>query len=139
MSEPAFERIYAITNFYDVPREGIADYRGAPHLFDCEFSEDLDDYSDRYWLAPISQALADLAAEQSEIFHRWRAAFDRGDVPNQSWPLAADRPRHAELEAQLEGKLTLDRAQAFVKTALFRMKGYPILLDIPEVAWSDAD
>ena len=139
MSEPLLERIYAITYFHDRPREGIANYRGEPHLFECEFSEELDDYSNRYWLAPISQALADLAAERSEIFHRWRAAFDRGEVPNESWVLPPDRPRYAELDAQLEGKLALNREHAFVKVGQFSMKGYPILLDIPEVAWSDAE
>ena len=43
MSRP-FERVYAVTNFLDQVRNGIAAFDGVPHTFDAVFVEADDEY-----------------------------------------------------------------------------------------------
>ena len=43
-----FERVHTMTDYYDGPRQGVADYQGHPHAYHCEWSEDDDSYADTY-------------------------------------------------------------------------------------------
>jgi hypothetical protein len=36
----AFERVHTMTDYYDGPRGGIADFRGTPHLYESEWRDD---------------------------------------------------------------------------------------------------
>lgn len=40
-----FETVHILTDWYDGPRRGIADYRGRPHLFESEWSDGKDSTS----------------------------------------------------------------------------------------------
>ena len=53
---PEFEVVYRVDDYYDGVREGIADFRGAPHRFRC-LGWDLphrDPDEDRFHLTPVS-------------------------------------------------------------------------------------
>jgi hypothetical protein len=55
------------------PIEGIANFEGNPHHFQCEFDNDADEYCDVYSLTPISTATLRLAIEKWQIWLRWSA------------------------------------------------------------------
>jgi hypothetical protein len=43
-----FERAHTVTDFYDGPRAGVADYCARPHYYSCEWDEHADDYADTF-------------------------------------------------------------------------------------------
>ena len=57
------ERVYSISNFYDGPKEGIADYAGRPHHYLCEWDEALDDYATTFTLAPVDANTMEIALQ----------------------------------------------------------------------------
>lgn len=118
------ERVYTIFNYYDGPREGIADVEGKPHVYKCQFSEADDDWTDCFWLMEIDQALFELAKEQHEIFLRWRAEFDRGNVRLESGPaLPADCSRFAELKSAIGNRFDIVPERSITKRARFTSNG----------------
>ena len=34
-----FEEVFTVTEYYDGPRQGIANFTGKPHFYDCIFDE----------------------------------------------------------------------------------------------------
>ena len=97
--KPGFEEVFTVTDYYDGPRGGIANFNGEPHLYDCIFAEP--DYSNLYRLTPVSHELFLLALEDWAIWKRWERAFNAGEVNHDSHPaLPAERDRH--LHARLE-------------------------------------
>ena len=114
------ERVHTVWNYYDGPREGIADFQGKPHLYKCQFSEANDDWTDLFWLMPIDEELLAIAREQHAIFLRWRAEFDQGHVPIKSHPaLPVDRVRYNELQAALGDRLQLQPQRSITQRARF--------------------
>ena len=100
----AFERVHTVTDYYDGPIEGVADYRGAPHLYVAEFDDKAGDYSSVFRLTPISPAAFGFLMEGWKIWRRWEAAVHAGAAPQESHPaLPEDRLRHEEL-----GRLAAD-------------------------------
>jgi hypothetical protein len=77
----AFEPVLGYLGWWDCPRSGVALVGGQPYYFDCEFSEELDEYPDTFRLWPISGD--DLADELEiwEAFAAWRDQFDSGRRP----------------------------------------------------------
>jgi hypothetical protein len=101
------ERIHSVWDFYDIPREGIADFQGRPHIYKCQFSEVDDDWTNLFWLMEVDRELFVLDLERAAIFSRWREEFKRGNVPG--YPaLPADQARLAELDDALKNRLHLD-------------------------------
>jgi hypothetical protein len=81
VSYGALEAILSYYSWWDCPRSGVATVDGQPYYFDCPFSEELDDYPDRYRLWPLSD---DELADQLEVwqmFASWRDQFDSGLHP----------------------------------------------------------
>ena len=37
------EPVYTVEDYYDGPREGVADFQGKSHVYKCQFSETDDD------------------------------------------------------------------------------------------------
>lgn len=97
----AFERVYTMTDFYDGPRGGIADYRGAPHLYASMFDDD-----DTFELQPVDAETLALALEDWAIWLRWEEAFKDGLVTIASHPaLPEERARHDEIKPLLAARL----------------------------------
>ena len=103
------ERVYTVTDFYDCPRGGVADFEGAPHSYALEWDDDADDYADTYRLRPISDATLKLVLECWVLWERWARAFHAGAATLETHPaLPEDRARYFELKALLEPDLRID-------------------------------
>jgi hypothetical protein len=75
-----FEEVLAWLDWWDCPRFGAALIHGVPFLFDCQFSEELDEYPDEYEVWPAS---VDELRDVLEVFDRftaWRKRFDADEV-----------------------------------------------------------
>jgi hypothetical protein len=121
-----FETVHTLTDWYDGPRRGIADYRGRPHLFESEWrdGEDLD--ADTFLLMPVDADTFALALEDWAIRRRWETAFYQGRATEETHPaLPEERGRHEDLERLLDGRLAVDPARAVRATAEFRVRPDP--------------
>lgn len=121
-----FEIVYTVTDWYDGPRRGIANYQGKPHLFESEWrdGENLD--ADTFLLVPIEPEVFALALEDWRIWRRWEAAFHQGKTLQETHPaLPEDRNRHEQLINLLEGRLIVDMTKAMRRKAEFRASNGP--------------
>ena len=66
--KPGYEHVHTVTEYYDGPRKGIADYRGEPNLYECIFDELKDDYSESFRLAPLDAETFRMAMEDWVIW-----------------------------------------------------------------------
>jgi hypothetical protein len=95
-SDADFEDVLCWSGWWDCPRFGVALIAGVPHFFDCQFSDELEDYPDEYQIWPASEAEL---ADELEVFGRfaaWRRRFDAGEVTGPHYGddgLAAQRVR----------------------------------------------
>ena len=100
------EQVYTMTDYYDGPRCGMADFLGRPHLYRSLWADIDHERDDVFELFPVDQELFELALEDWAIWRRWRAAFDRGEVSVDSHPaLPADRNRQEEIDKILKPQL----------------------------------
>ncbi len=94
------EAVHTVTDYYDSPRRGIADFYGRPHAYQSLWDNFEDDWSDAFLLQPIHDETFRLAMEDWEIWHRWKSAFHSGRTTLETHPaLPADRHRHDEVAA----------------------------------------
>lgn len=101
-----FECVHTMTDYWDGPREGIANLRGAPHAYRSPFNESIDDYEHWFELRPIDEATFALALEDWAIWLRWEEAYHAGLADLSTHPaLPADRSRHDELASILAARL----------------------------------
>lgn len=100
----SYERVYTMTDYYDGPRGGIANFHGTPHAYASLFEED--GYADVFELRPVDDETLRLALEDWEIWLRWDDAHNAGIVNLDTHPaLPADRTRHDEIEPILVARL----------------------------------
>jgi hypothetical protein len=126
--KPDFELVYTVTEYYDGPRQGVANFKGQPHFYDCGFSEEQDDYSDLYRLTPIPRQVLELAIEDWAIWKRWEMAFYTGKVTMDSHPaLPEERARHEEIDAILGKALKTDPDNCVIQAGSFEVIGTPVL------------
>jgi hypothetical protein len=105
---PPWERVWTVTDFYDGPRRGIADFDGAPHLYVSDHDSLHDDHDDVYRLAPVDAEVFALALEDWRIWLRFEDAYRLGRVTLADHPALPDeRTRHHELERRLAGRLEI--------------------------------
>ena len=67
-----YEIVFTVSDYYDGPRSGIANYRGNPHYYECVFDDNNEEYSNIFQLMPVDEesfrlALEDWLARWSEI------------------------------------------------------------------------
>jgi hypothetical protein len=114
------DKVHTVIDFFDRPRSGLADFEGAPHVYDCIFDEARDEYSERYRLIPTDRELAGLMKESWKIWLRWSNARHQGRTPLETHPtLPRDRARHDEIAARMATLPQPDMARAIVKQGLF--------------------
>lgn len=122
--KPGYEIVFTVTEYYDGPRKGIADYQGKPHLYECLFDEAADNYSQSFLLTPLDQESFDLAMEDWEIWRRWEDAFHSGKADKSTHPaLPHEARRHAELKQILEKSLVTDPKKALTRIGQFDVRG----------------
>jgi hypothetical protein len=126
--KPDFELVYTVTEYYDGPRQGVANFMGQPHFYDCVFSEACGDYSDLFRLTPIPSQVLELAREDWAIWERWETAFHEGKVTVASHPaLPEERARHEEIDAVLSKVLKTHSDNCIIRAGLFEADEYPAL------------
>jgi len=122
-SQPNFEEVFTVTDYYDGPRRGIANYNGLPHFYDSVFSDEKQDYTCLYRLTPISAEVFQLALEDWVIWRRWEHAFASGVTGRETHPaLPEDTDRHAQLESLLNGSLETNPTTNIVRAGRFTVK-----------------
>jgi hypothetical protein len=115
-----WERIFTITEYYDGPRQGVANFKGQPHFYDCIFDEGRSNYSDLYRLTPLAPHILDLAREDWAIWERWESAFNAGNTTRETHPaLPEDRVRYEEIRVALDPVLRTDNATCVIQAASF--------------------
>ena len=131
-----------MTYYYDGPRQGIANYLGSPHFYDCIFSDQKRDYTCMYHLTPMTDQVFRLALEDWAIWKRWEHAFKSGNTGMDTHPaLPEDEVRHREIEALLAERLKTDSSKSTVRAAKFLALrqsevGSGVLVDLL-VKWSE--
>src|SRR5258708_2878617 len=92
-----YERVFTVSDYYDGPRQGIADFHGKPHFYECIFDKVKVDYSDLFRLTPLNAETFNLAMEDWDI---WREdAYYAGKVDVDTHPaLPQDAIWHEELK-----------------------------------------
>jgi hypothetical protein len=73
---PGYDEVFTVTEYYDGPCQGIANFRGRAHFYD--FDEAKDDDSNLYRLTPVGLRILDLAMEDWAILEMWESAFHTG-------------------------------------------------------------
>jgi hypothetical protein len=133
-----FESVHTMTDYYDGPVRGVADYCGRPHLYEARWDDVREEFGPRFQLSPLDDATRDLAIEDWAIWLRWEAAFKAGLVDQASHPaLPSERARHVELQAELATRLVVDPARAFIMCGEFRWIPRPPCWPLAEVRWYD--
>jgi len=107
------EIVHTVTDYYDGPRGGIADYQGKPHIYNSLWDETADDWSDIFLLQPVDDETFRLAMEDWAIWCRWERAFHSGQTTKATHPALPDeQSRHNELSAILTPRLQVNPRQA---------------------------
>ncbi len=120
-TEPIYEQVYTITNYYDGILSGIADFQGSPHFYDCPFSKLGSGYEDYFLLRPIDDETFRLALEDWEIWSRWWYAIKSGTTTQNTHPaLPEDRARHDQIKSLLAERLITDNETDIRAYAKFR-------------------
>jgi hypothetical protein len=128
-----WESVFTVSDFFDGPRRGVANFGGKPHAYQSEFSDTNDEYSDRFLLMEIDPELFRLVMEDWAIWQRWLAAYRRGTASTDSHPaLPEDRMRHHQIEQLIGSRLHVEPTNCFVKRAKFRQAA-----EVWEVQWYD--
>jgi hypothetical protein len=116
-----FERVFTMTDYYDGPRRGIANYDGRPHAYDAPFSYWEARYADLYVLRAVDDEIFRLALEDWEIWLRWEAAFHAGTTTLDTHPaLPAERARYDEVARSLDARLAALTSPVIHVRATFR-------------------
>jgi hypothetical protein len=122
--KPGYELVFTVTDYYDGPRKGIANYQGQPHLYECIFDETADNYSESFLLTPLDSNSFQLAVEDWEIWRRWEDAFHAGKADKRTHPaLPHEARRHAELKQFLDKSLISDPPKAVTRIGQFDVLG----------------
>src|SRR5262249_3318475 len=109
----AWDRVHTVNDYYDERRRGIADVDGVTHIYEGEFDNGSDEYDDTCVVSPVDESLLALILEDWEIWLRWEAAYQRGEVTIASHPaLPEDRERYEALKSAIGDRFKVERAQA---------------------------
>ncbi|AKJ27148.1 hypothetical protein [Caldimonas brevitalea] len=107
------ERVYVENDWYDGPREGIADINGVPHRFKSLFDDDEGRYLDTFLVWPVDKQVLELEIEQWGIFVEWNVLYRSGKAATETHPGHGGRnARWDELEALLDQSRTAVPVQA---------------------------
>jgi len=118
--QPSFEEVFTVTDYYDGPRQGVANYLGSPHFYDCIFSDQKQDFTCVYHLTPVTDQIFQLALEDWAIWKRWEHAFKSGKTGMDIHPaLPEDAVRHGEIESLVADHLKTDPSKSIDRAASF--------------------
>jgi len=138
-----FGTVYTITDWWDGPRKGIAEFNSVPHFYESEFDDARDEWPKTFLLAPLDEVTSRPALEVWPIWERWGRAVSEKRVARATKAnpaLPEDQVRRDQLEALLKDRLQIDSSKATRVTANFRRKGgEPEAIELRrplEVSWT---
>ncbi len=117
-----WETVHSVNDYYDCPRNGVADYQGALHAYQCDWDHEADDWSRVFLLSPISVEQFEVVKEDWAIWQRWltRHLTQTLEAEDKHFVLAIDRLRNEELRPVIEKILSVDEAHAIRAIPAFR-------------------
>ena len=133
-----FELVYTITDYYDGPIGGLADYQGSPHIYEVLWNAPRDSQSSDHLfrLSPVDKDTLALALEDWGIWLRWEEAFQAGMIAQSTHPaLPSERARHEELQVLLATRLVIDPDRSLVMRGEFRCTPRGAMEPLTEVRW----
>ncbi len=108
-----YEKVHTMTDYYDGPRGGVADFNGSPVVYESEFTDIDNDESDTFRIQPISDEAFRHALEDWEIWLKWERAYKQKKTGEETHPaLPEDRQRHEELALLLADELKVEEQKA---------------------------
>jgi hypothetical protein len=108
-----YDAVFTVWDFFDIPRSGVANFRGSPHFYDCIFDEEADSYSLVYVLTPIGEEAFEAAKENWEIVLRYCAAVNSGKVAPETLPaLPEERTRHQETKQIIQESIASNHTRS---------------------------
>ena len=137
-----FEDVFTETDYYDGPRQGVANFGGFPHFYDCVFSNERQDYTNHYRLTRIKTETFQLALEDWAIWLRWEKAFKAGQTTLETHPaLPQEAARHVEIERALMNQLSTNPESSITRSAKFLILNPPeerngLMINL-RVQWSE--
>jgi hypothetical protein len=138
------EPVYSVWDYYDGILTGVADYRGSPHYFEKDWSEEQRDYLPTFALTPITEAELAEVVERERVFRVWKARFHRGEVEASTHPSdASGEASYVELQATFKARVVGSLASLRRSTPEFSpVPGQPTrpngVVAQLQVAWHDA-
>ena len=118
----AFERVYTVSDFFDGPRSGVADYSSRPHHYACEWDDGADEYAETFALREIDNGTLALVLKQWEIWRQWEYAFHRGLVSRETHPgLPGNHPRYVQLKVEIAARVANGPSKPTRARAEFRV------------------
>ena len=122
--KPGYETVFTVSEYYDGPRGGLANFHGIPHIYECVFDQQDDAYSDSFLLMPVGPEILAAAMTNWKIFLKWREAFDAGQTTLATHPaLPEDKARYDETRKRLEVAILLAKPGAIRARASFEILG----------------
>lgn len=116
-----FELVYTVQDYWDGPRQGIADFQGVPHIYERQFDKIEDDWSDTFLLAPIDEKSFNLAMDAWAIWKRHLKAVERKEVLLSTHSvLPEDKERYEQIKPAIDALLELIPVNAIRAKAEFR-------------------
>ena len=139
--EPGNEIVFTVTDYYDGPLNGIANFLGKPHFYERIFDSTRDDYSDMYRLTPIDDRTFQLAMEAWEIWRRWETAFHAGRAKMDSHPALPENVAKYEELKRVLGDGLHSGPNAVVRVGKFSVIGQADLprgvMRVLQVQWTN--
>jgi hypothetical protein len=121
--DSALETVHTVSDWYDGPRGGAADYGGAPHWYRSVYLDGDGPWipdEDRFELTPLSAEALAWEREQTAIFERWDQArksgavvWDGDEATCGAFP--EDMPRYRDLERLVKDYLARHPPVALVR------------------------
>lgn len=140
--KPGYECVFTVTDYYDGPLKGVANYLKRPHFYERIFDGEKDAYSEVFRLSPLDTEIFQLAIEDWDIWRRWEIAFHTGKADIGTHPaLPHEAKRHAELKSVLDKSLIIEPRNAVARIGQFEVLGEPNLPEgvrrAMQVKWSE--
>jgi len=124
-SDPLFEPVYTVDDYYDGPKSGVANYGGQPHFY-RSLALDTEEWNpddDLFELSPISSEVRDLAVEDFRLCQRWQRSAIAGSIPtlldSTARVLPEDLPRHQAIIEILKPHLYINPLQRILVRGQF--------------------
>lgn len=106
------EKVYSVHNYWDNKiLEGVADFMGKPHYLNCIFSNELDDWSDEYYLKPLTEQFFLLDKRSWSYWISWKK---QNKIPHPiAYEIKRQKQSFEELIKNADNKQDWERAEAY--------------------------